>query len=63
MCHDYDIDCIHILGNFFYKLNVQQYEYLSHVIKCILVFFMGKVKLNEELVFCLINDQFISIKT
>ena len=50
MFHDYD-GCTQRLDSFFFnKLNAQQYESLSNVIKCILVFFMAKVKLNEVLV-------------
>ena len=58
MFHSYD-SCTQRLDSFFFnKLNVQQYESLSHVIKCILVLFHGQsqVELGFSVNKALMND-------
>ena len=57
MFHDYD-SCTQMLDSFFNKLNVQQYESLSYVIKCILVLFHGPSQFERGFSFnkALMND-------
>ena len=47
MFNSYD-SCTQRLDSFFNKLNVQQYESLSHFIKCILVLFNGQSQVERS---------------